>query len=57
MQENKKQKQILDNLLSKKIAKKQDYFSDEDYDKLGIYGGSYCELQYDDEDEEDEEDW
>ena len=52
MQENKKQKQILDNLFSKKIAK-QDYFSDEDYDKLGMYGGSYCELQYDDEDEED----
>lgn len=36
---------------------KQLWLSNKDYDELGLYGGSYCELQYDDEDDEDEGDW
>lgn len=37
---------------------KQVLLSMEDYDELGLYGEGYCELDYeDDEDEEDEDIW
>lgn len=53
MESQKTQNEILDNLFSKKVENnKRLYYSEDEYDKLGMYGGGYCDLEYDDEEEE-----
>lgn len=42
--------------LLKKRLEKQRFLTEEDCDELGLYGEDYCELNYD-EDDEDEDDW
>lgn len=51
----KKQEQILDNLFKPKKPS-NNWYSEEDYDKMGIYGHSYNQLEDDDYEEEYEDD-
>ena len=50
-----KQEQILAKLFKKP---KKHYISEEEYDKMGIYGENYCHIEYDEyfEEEDEEED-
>ena len=44
----------LKELLKKRLEKRR-FLTEEDYDELGLYGEDYCQLEYDEE--EDEDDW